>query len=379
MAKCEHGDLIEALLGSRGKKEQSGAIKALGQNERELKKAVTALERMSTGSDEYYLEEAVFALAKLDHEDVVSPLLKVLLHWHDDEDFMELVFLEALEEIKNPQVRAKAAKGLLEIAKQQDNPARVFAARALGKVGDASQFGFLFSCLREGDATMREAAAGALTDMNDLRTLGPLLRNFEKDYGAFDEPVGSMFVPVYEIDQDKEVLRKALHNKNEDEDVRLSAALVLSLEDFPNQTAIALLVDHLLHDDNWMVREFTAETLGKTKDLAALVGLIKALKDPHPKVVISAIYALSEFGDEAAVRPLIRLIECAEDEDIKISAARALGFLRSSEALGLLEQEREKRLAVVKPEDRRDDFQLEVLDDAIYRIKEKIALLSGIE
>jgi len=65
----------------------------------------------------------------------------------------------------------------------------------------------------------------------------------------------------------------------------------------------------VLGDEDWRIRQFAAETLGKIGDKRAVEPLIKALSDDHMWVRIYAVGALGKIGDERAVKPLITSLE----------------------------------------------------------------------
>ena len=57
-----------------------------------------------------------------------------------------------------------------------------------------------------------------------------------------------------------------------------------------------------------MVRRRAASALGQLGSEAAILGLLKALKDQNPEVRRSAVYALGKLGSEAAIPGLLRAL-----------------------------------------------------------------------
>lgn len=73
--------------------------------------------------------------------------------------------------------------------------------------------------------------------------------------------------------------------------------------------AVPLLMDALLHDQDFWVRRYSAETLGCIGDPIAVDSLIRALSDSKDYVVMEACVSLGQIGDERAVKPLIMMSE----------------------------------------------------------------------
>ncbi len=87
----------------------------------------------------------------------------------------------------------------------------------------------------------------------------------------------------------------------------------------------------VLGDEDWRIRQFAAETLGKIGDKRAVEPLIKALSDDHRWVRIYAVGALRKFDDKRTVEPFIGLLS-DEDGQVRHYAAKALGELGDARA-----------------------------------------------
>ncbi|MEI7554749.1 HEAT repeat domain-containing protein [Candidatus Chlorohelix sp.] len=100
-------------------------------------------------------------------------------------------------------------------------------------------------------------------------------------------------------------LTKAL--KDSEPMVRVEAAAALSR--FNSETAFKLLLDSLNlknKSDDYLVRQYSAEALGKMGDRRAVQALIAVLKDENSLVKAAVATALGELGDPAAITALVR-------------------------------------------------------------------------
>lgn len=97
----------------------------------------------------------------------------------------------------------------------------------------------------------------------------------------------------------------------------------------------------------WGLKETVTDALARIGD-DAVPALIRALKDPEPRVRVQAARALSRMGlrGEKAVPGLITALD-DDDEDVRQSAARALGQMGSAakeavpRLIGILREEEE--------------------------------------
>jgi HEAT repeat protein len=100
-----------------------------------------------------------------------------------------------------------------------------------------------------------------------------------------------------------------------------------SVEEF-----IGILVEKALMDDAKIVRQRTAEVLGKLRHASAVVPLIEALNDKDPVVRWRAAEALGRLRDVQAVSPLIHALE-DRNWEVRREAATALGRIGDTSAV----------------------------------------------
>jgi HEAT repeat protein len=134
----------------------------------------------------------------------------------------------------------------------------------------------LVSALRDGGVRARRAAANALIEIPDPRTIDALL-------AALDDP---------------------------DELVRLNAALALGeLQGRPELPTIVEPLSRALRDPSPYVRAMAASALGRGKDPRAVGPLVGALDDDDAGVRAAAEAVLPTFDDPAAQEALARRAE----------------------------------------------------------------------
>lgn len=166
-------------------------------------------------------------------------------------------------------------QGLLEILEGgYPGATRRAAARALiSTAGKPESSAILALLTKETDRGVKVSLVGCLGKSGDEATL-PALTNALKD----PEPM-----------------------------VRVEAAAALSR--FNSETAFKLLVDNLQRkdeSDDYLVRQYSADALGKMSDRRAVPALIAVLKDENSLVKAAAATALGELGERTAITALVR-------------------------------------------------------------------------
>lgn len=105
------------------------------------------------------------------------------------------------------------------------------------------------------------------------------------------------------------------------------------LEPSAKQEKIALLTKTLENQNFWIVRQRSAEALGKIgkEAISAVPVLIKTTQDRHGYVCCLAIWALGEMGEDAKESiPILTHILRSKDFIVPIKAAEALGKMGDS-------------------------------------------------
>jgi len=160
---------------------------------------------------------------------------------------------------------------------------RLYAATALGQIGDARAVAPLVAALRDKDGNVRHAAAETLDQLG--------WRPDQNEAGA------TYWVARWQWDRCVEIGAPAVEP--------LSAAL---------------------KDANNIVRHAAAGALGEIGDARAVESLVTALKDKDENVRRAAAGALGEIGDARAVEPLRAALQDA-NRDVCLAAIAALDRL----------------------------------------------------
>jgi len=124
-------------------------------------------------------------------------------------------------------------------------------------------------------------------------------------------------------DKTEDLVKELIH----EEDWKRMNATAELLKRGPEAVRHLLVV---LADENPRVRAEAALMLGRIKDRAAGVPIVKLLTDPEPIVRTAAAEALQHVADDAALAALVRLLEEPEPRD---TAAAVLGRLKDPGAL----------------------------------------------
>ena len=84
---------------------------------------------------------------------------------------------------------------------------------------------------------------------------------------------------------------------------------------------------------------FAARGLGVLKDASAVGALIGIIQTPAAplEVIVSAVRALATIGDVRAVAPLVKLASESNDPNIRLTAVTALGTLKSTDGLAVVQ------------------------------------------
>jgi HEAT repeat protein len=118
-----------------------------------------------------------------------------------------------------------------------------------------------------------------------------------------------------------------------DKEPSMRSSAMEALEQAGEQ-AVLYLID-ALEDERWIVREHSAETLGRISDRRAVEPLLFALEDDNVWVRKSAGEALSLIGDEQAVEQAIESLERSlgdENEHVRRVATAGLKTIRNNVA-----------------------------------------------
>ncbi|MBA3753961.1 MAG: HEAT repeat domain-containing protein [Nitrospira sp.] len=187
---------------------------------------------------------------------------------------------------------------LRELLADPDPGMRRTAAEALGKVGHRSARVGLVSALNDQDARVRAAAALSLGQLGDAESGTALLR--------------CLFDPA--------------------ETVWVAAALALGeIEPSPAREAQILAAFH--HSDG-SARIAAIRALLGLDTISFSVDLVKALRDPDPKIRQGAAAALGETGDVRVIPDLMSLLRTDAFAGVRSEAAFRLGKIGDGSVIG---------------------------------------------
>lgn len=195
---------------------------------------------------------------------------------------------------------------LADLHAEDDGPRAVAAYEALDKAADESRLPDLHRLLTDSDNFfVREAAAVPIARLEGLRALPDLLRAHQR--GSQD---------------------------GHDND-GLSTVIADLVAGAPQEAAPLLL--SMLVDASEKTRSAAAWLLGFVSEVTSPEPLLVALGDPSSQVRADAAGSLASYGGRAGVfEGLVQTLDEDTDEDVRVSAASALGYLGDKRALPAL-------------------------------------------
>lgn len=238
--------------------------------------------------------------------------------------------IKALEYEKDRQVQCDAAKALGKIGderaveplinalKNKDGDVRRESAEALGKIGDERAVEPLIQALVDGTSNVSKEAAEALGNLGNPRALDPLVQALKDKYFVREKAVEALgkIPDVRAIEGLIEVQRYEVRPAvmfTTEVNIKLGAREALKKIGKP---AVEPLI-RALQDEDRVIREGAAWSLGEIGDERAVTPLIQALKDKHKDVRREAALALRHIGEEATEG----LIQALKDEDVEVREA----------------------------------------------------------
>ena len=279
-------------------------------------------------------------------------------------------FIKALQTDPSPWVREEAARALcilndprvvpalIEALNEENFYIRIYAARALGRIGDRRAVEPLAKILsrevvREGSdmpsqVSFLSTVADSLGEIGDSRAVTPLIQAlYHKEQtvrtGAAKAPqppvpVGGIRTSAAEALLKLDVtgaegeLVQALQNVSED----VLPYVARMLGNARAQTAVEPLI-RLMQTSKGETRKEAAAALGNIRDTKAVAPLIEVLNDPFPSVRKSSAVALGKIGDKSAIEPLKPLLKDS-NEGVQLAATVALNTIGDNSTKELLEK-----------------------------------------
>lgn len=310
------GALIETLSDANAAV-RLAAIKSLGQLGDP--RAIAALSKaLREDSDARVREAAAYALGEIDDSRAVAPLLEALKS--ERVGSVKEKIVHALGEIDDP----AAVQGIIAVLKDSSTQVRRAAVWALGELEDPSAVPALLGMVRDEDAEVRQHTAQALGDLKGntsatIDALAILSRDAIADVREHAvNALGQMEDP-----RTLGPLVAALKDANAD--VRSNAADAINNIDNLKQAPPALI--EALTDPSRDVRKNAAQSLGSIGDVAAVPALKRMTTDPDTEMRRAAVEALSDIGGPEAIQVLMGMLKDS-DPEVRRIAAEALGSKR---------------------------------------------------
>jgi putative heme-binding domain-containing protein len=210
----------------------------------------------------------------------------------------------------------------------QKAPARVVAWEGTPVVRDT-----LLKALGDKDAGVRKAAVTGLLEMNDPKTLEPLVKQYarERDTGTRIDIVRA--VSGLMGDKAADFLRSVLWNDKNPDGLRQEAIAGLEKR---NTTAATESIAKVVRGGTTPTLQARAlQALGILKSGLARKTCAAALKSRHANVRQEAVSALARIGG-AAVPPLLLPLLDDKDGSVRLAAIQALGTLQARAAIPAL-------------------------------------------
>jgi HEAT repeat protein len=283
-------------------------------------KAVEAIIQAIGHGTTHYKIEAIRMLARLGDPRAGIALAGVM---KDDDEDVRQATLEALEHMAGILDEATAA-ALLEHL--QDDRIRDRITTLLGAI--PTSIGPLSERLKDPDESIRERAAEILAQLLDPRSADafvdamsdPNLRDLATDtlrkLGAIRDRIDQLLDDLRTVDESE--LKEGVRQET-----------VIQLHRI-GRPAVEILLEYL-DDDDWIVREAAADTLGKIGDVRAVEPLMERLRsDNDTGVKEHAVKSLGLIGDS---RPVELYIEVIPIRPLRILAVEALEKVKDVEIL----------------------------------------------
>jgi HEAT repeat protein len=260
----------------------------------------------------------------------------------------------------------RAVPALIALLDDDHRDLWVAVAGALSRIGDGRAFEPLLSLIGDDDAAVRQASIGALNsighpamaarihgllgdDNPHVRESAVRIAGYFGYTSCVDDVIARCqdehesvraaaleHLPFLEDSRVFDTLRRALTSDTP----RARAAAAHALGGVVAAEASAQLQKAATDHDTW-VRYFSAISIGRRRDVSLLPLLERlATSDParHVRVAaIEAVGAIGNAGGEEALR-ILTPFATADEDDLANAAVRALGRLRSADALAPLSQ-----------------------------------------
>jgi len=202
----------------------------------------------------------------------VMPLIEYLKS--DNKDEVKLAS-RILGDIKDK----RAVAPLIELLEKEDFNTRSYACESLGKIGDTTAFVHVSFCLKDSVEMVRKSAAVALGKMKDNRAIPHLIEGFSDPHFSVRMSSAEALVKI-----GKPSVKPLIELLNLSIDTIAVYLAIESLGKLKDKRATQPLLKKL-EDEDWAVRAFTVEALGKIGDKKGIKAIRNLKKrETHPFV-----------------------------------------------------------------------------------------------
>jgi HEAT repeat protein len=286
-------------------------------------KAVHALLHALETAESGLKTEIAGMLARLKDPKGGVPLVRLL---RDPDETVRKAAAIALEQMAGVLDAGAAGALVHELAILEDEAQRQVVIRLIGAMPNA--VGPVCAMLKHADAAVRLTAVEMLDHLLEPKSadalvdamMDPALRDAATDtlkkLGAIRDRIARTFNSLRDIE-----------GSAEREEARMATVIGLLPIGRPS---VDILIEYL-EDDDWLVREASADLLGKIADIRSVEPLMERLrKDKDTGVKELALKALGLIGD---ARPLELYIEAIPIRPLRVFAMEALAKIKDVETL----------------------------------------------
>lgn len=233
-----------------------------------------------------------------------------------------------------------AAAKIARMIEDADRDAQVAAVTALGKIEDPAATAALRGMLSSKDIELRRLAIEGLGDRHDRESVGAILESSTGKDAVLRSQALAAVAEVLRKEKDRSAILT-------DEQIKAAAALLASpdaatrnraqqLLGYVGERAVPAVAPYVKASNAKTTRLSAISALGATGSKKATPALVAVLTGDHdPAIQNGALLAIGGIKDPEALTPATRMLK-SDNANVRASAARALGRMGDSRAVGAL-------------------------------------------
>ena len=218
-------------------------------------------------------------------------------------------------------------KTLMEALKSEYPDVRIFAAKELAKIKEASVIDVLIDAALDKQEEVRIEVVQRLGEIGDERAVKPLIDTLDDESLVVREKAARA-LGLLRKPEATEPLISTLHSNT---NLLITCAIIDALGQIGDTRAIDPLITFLSHQES-KIRECAAASLGGIRNARAVEPLIDALSDEQERVRWYAADSLGKIGNPVCVDALIKLLTDTSAR-VRESAVTALGQMGNQQAI----------------------------------------------